>query len=106
MNIVTTFLKDRYKQYLLSKLCKLRSNSSVFAQLAVFSKSTVSLEKDYMESCLSNYKLHPYDSFYLSDYNHHFERYSEYMNQYNFYFSQYELCNKKIEHLEEKLNNL
>ena len=106
MNIVITFFKNRYQKYLLGKLCKFKSNSSVFAQLAAFSKSELAIEKNYMESCLSNYKLHPYDLEYLSNYNHHYERYCEYMNQYNFYFSQYEFCKKKIEHLEKKLNNL
>lgn len=106
MNIVITFLKNLYRKYLLSKLSKLRSNSSDTCQLAAYFKSSAAIEKGYMESCLSNYKLHPYNSFYISDYNRHSERYSEYMNLYNFYFSQYELCNKKVQHLEEKLNNL
>lgn len=106
MNIVTKFLKNRYKKYLLNKLCKLKSKSLEYAKLAVFCKSATAIEEDYMESYLSDYKLHPYDSSYLSDYNHHSESYSNYIAQYNYYFSRYELCNNQIEQLEEKLNNL
>lgn len=106
MDVVTTFFKKRYRKYLLTKLSKLRSQASKYAQLAFFCKSEAAIECDYMENCLSSAKLHPYDTSYFSDYNHHLENHSLYMIQYNYYFSKYESCSSEIDKLEEKLNNL
>lgn len=106
MNVVTTFFKKQYNKHLIVKLSKLRSLASKYAQLASFYKSSAAIENDFMESYLSAYRLHPYDTSYLSDYHHHLENYSLCLSQYDYCFSKYEFYSSEVDKLEEKLNNL
>lgn len=105
MNVVTEFFKSQYREYLLNKLSKLRSQSSKYAQLAFFYNSAA-IEYEFMRSYSSSAIVHPDDTSYLSDYNRHLESYSVYTAQYNYYFSKYEFCSSEVNKLEEKLNNL
>lgn len=106
MNVVTAFFKNRYKEYLLNRLSKLRPKVSNYGRLAAFCNSALATEYDFMQNYLSAYRLNPQDAYYLSEYNRHSESYYTYKSQYDFYFSKYKFYSSQVDKLEEKLNNL